>query len=67
MKVLRNITYHRSPLKTWQTSETVTLVSLTLAGTIFFAPLRGYRPQKWSPGESALVTDWLIRDLQIQV
>ena len=48
-------------------SATNTSTRLTLAGIIFFAPLRGYRPQKWSPGESALLTDWLIRDLQIWV
>ena len=40
---------------------------LTHAGIYFFAPLRGYRPKKWSPGESALLGDWLFIDLVIWV
>ena len=38
---------------------------LTLAGTSFFAPLRGYRPQKWSPGKSSLLNDWSVTELPV--
>ena len=38
---------------------------LTLAGKIFFATLRGKWPQKWSPGQSALLSDTVFGDIQI--
>ena len=63
--VLKQGTYHLTGFQTAKLDLNILSCLLTLAGIIFFAPLRGYRPQKWSPGESALLNDWLIRDLQI--
>ena len=37
----------------------------TINWKFFFAPLRGKWPQKWSPGQFALLGDWLVNDLQI--
>ena len=40
---------------------------LTLAGNNFFSPLRVKRPQKWSPGQSALLSDTVFGDIQIMM
>jgi len=34
-------------------------------GEIFFIPLRGKWPQKWSPRKSALLSNWLVTDKQM--
>ena len=38
---------------------------LTLAGNNFFSPLRVKWTQKWSPGQSALLSDTVFGDIQI--
>ena len=40
-------------------------IRLTLASNNFFSPLRVKRPQKWSPGQSALLSDTVFGDIQI--
>ena len=45
--------------------QTTNTFSVNPCGEIFFAPLRGKWPQKWSPGQFALLGDWLVNDLQI--